>query len=112
MSDITTKITEIDLWLDAKTADDYKSQPLAQDWARISKMMEESGEAIQAFVGYTGQNPRKGKTHDLDDVLDELADTILTGVFAIQHFTKNAEETIQIIVDKLTYQHKRMMTWQ
>lgn len=109
MSDqITDKITDIDNWLDAKVTDEYKYQPLAQDWARISKMAEEIGEAIQAFIGYTGQNPRKGKINDLADVLAELADTVLTGVFAIQHFTKDADQTLQIIIDKLNYQHDRM----
>lgn len=105
-------ITDIDRWLDSKVAEEYKAQPLAQDWARISKMMEEAGEAIQAFIGYTGQNPRKGKINDLDDVLDELADTVLTGVFAIQHFTKDADQTIQVIKDKLAFQHKRMSALQ
>jgi hypothetical protein len=28
----------INAWLDEETADNYKNQPLAQDWARISKV--------------------------------------------------------------------------
>jgi hypothetical protein len=104
-----SEITEIDQWLDARVSGDYAGQPLAQDWARISKISEELGEATQAFIGYTAQNPRKGRTHDLAAVLDELCDTVLTGVFAIQHFTKDEAVTRKLIADKLTYQYERMM---
>lgn len=91
----------IDQWLDANPADSYKDQPLAQDWARISKVQEELGEAIQCFIGYTGQNPRKGVINDLDDVLEELADTAITALFAMHHFTKSSSSTRSLLRDKL-----------
>jgi NTP pyrophosphatase (non-canonical NTP hydrolase) len=78
----------VDEWLDGAVADEYKDQPLAQDWARLSKVSEELGEATQAFIGYTGQNPRKGVTNGLNEVLEELADVVMTGLLAMQHFTK------------------------
>jgi hypothetical protein len=40
-------LTAMDLWLDDAVSDSYKEQPLAQDWARIAKIAEEAGEAIQ-----------------------------------------------------------------
>lgn len=91
----------VDEWLDRAVAPAYRHQPLAQDWARVGKVIEELGESIGALIGYTGQNPRKGITHERDDLLNELADTALTAVFAIQHFTKNTATTRAIIRDKL-----------
>src|SRR5260370_25690844 len=90
----------IDTWLDDNVSQSYKNEPLAQDWARISKLSEELGDAVNAFVGTTGQNPRKGLTHDMDDVLEELADTAMTATYAIEHFTKNEQATHGIITGR------------
>lgn len=91
-------IDKIDSWLDSNVPGKYREQPLAQDWARISKIGEELGEAIQAFIGYTGQNPRKGYDGTTNyEVMNELADVILTAILAIQHFTKNTSSTRNII---------------
>ena len=86
-----------DLWLDGAVSDMYKDQPLAQDWARTAKVAEEVGEAIAALIGWSGQNPRKGVTHELKELLGELADCMVTGVLAIQHFTKDSESTLEIV---------------
>lgn len=51
---------------------------------RILKLAEETGEVAQAWIGYIGQNPRKGCTNSLLDVVDELADAALTALVAIQ----------------------------
>jgi NTP pyrophosphatase (non-canonical NTP hydrolase) len=91
----------IDRWLDAYAGLQYQDQPLAQDWARLSKVAEELGEAIQAFIGYTGQNPRKGIVNSKDDVLDELADVVFTGILCVQHFTKDSQEVRDILRRKL-----------
>jgi hypothetical protein len=99
----------IDEWLDRDVAAQYKDQPLAQDWARISKVSEELGEAIQNFIGATGQNPRKGTINDIDDVLEELADTAITAMLAIQHFTKNADQTEYMIASRLSDILKRIL---
>jgi hypothetical protein len=86
-------LEQFDIYLDAEVGDQYQDQPLAQDWARISKVGEELGEAIQKFIGITGQNPRKGYQGDMAGVLDELADTAFTAIYAIQHFTKSSSQT-------------------
>jgi NTP pyrophosphatase (non-canonical NTP hydrolase) len=91
----------IDLWLDKSVSADYHNQPLAQDWGRVGKVIEELGEVIRALIGYTGQNPRKGRTHHQVEMLDELADTALTAILGMQHFTKNTSVTRQILRDKL-----------
>ena len=92
-------IQEVDAWLDSAVADCYQGQPLAQDWARVGKVIEELGEAVTALIGWTGQNPRKGKTHVEGDMLAELADVQCTAILAIQHFTKSIEDTTSFVND-------------
>jgi NTP pyrophosphatase (non-canonical NTP hydrolase) len=49
---------------------------------RILKIVEEAGRAAAAWVGATGQNPRKGVTHTLPDVAAELGDVAFTALVA------------------------------
>jgi len=100
-SEVAKQIAWMDADLDDNASPAYKAQPLAQDWARIAKLSEEVGEAIEAWIGVTAQNPRKGEHGTIDDVLDELADVVLTGLAAIQHFTKDSDSTLQILSSKL-----------
>jgi hypothetical protein len=93
------QLAEFDCYLDECVSADYKAEPLAQDWARISKVSEELGEAVAKFILLTGQNPRKGMHGSMDDVLEELADTAFTAIYAIQHFTKNDARTRQVLRD-------------
>ena len=90
-------VRDADVWLDGDVSRPYKGQPLAQHWARVAKVAEEVGEAIEALIGVTGQNPRKGVCADEGDLLAELADTALTAILAIQHFTKDAGQTDRVL---------------
>ncbi len=101
-------LARVDAWLDSEVSSGYRQQPLAQHWARVAKVAEECGEAVQALIGATGQNPRKGTTHGMDDVLDELADVVFTGLAAIQHFTKDVIATDEILADRLERISKRV----
>lgn len=108
-------IEQVDAWLDRGVARQYKDQPLAQDWARLSKVIEELGEALEhvqgispedharlsaisvslgksvsTLIGATGQNPRKGVTHSQDDVVNEVLDVVMTGLLCAQHMLKNS----------------------
>lgn len=51
---------------------------------RIIKLNEEIGEVAQAWIGFTGQNPRKGITHKKEDVIKELLDTAVTALVAAE----------------------------
>lgn len=102
-------ITLIDRWLDQQVGQLYKEQPLAQDWARVGKVIEELGEAIKELILYTGQNPRKGIHPEAHlNMLMELADTVATGILAIQHFTKDGWTTRAIIQEKISFIERRM----
>lgn len=93
MLNIGYTVHMVDEWLDTCTSETYLSNGMAQDWARIAKMGEEFGEVVDAFIGATGQNPRKGVYAGMVKVMDECADTALTAILAIQHFTKDADVT-------------------
>jgi hypothetical protein len=87
-------IKKVDDWLDAGTAERYKDQPLAQDWARVCKLSEEVGEAVSELIQWTGQSPRKGENPAARaKMLSELADVALGAIYSIQHFTKDLSET-------------------
>lgn len=99
--ELSAILAVVDYWLDSEVAEQYRQQPLAQDWARVGKVIEELGEAVSALIGYTGQNPRKGVTSSRDEMLVELADVAATALFAIQHFTRDTAETLIVFSDKL-----------
>jgi hypothetical protein len=71
------------------------------DWARTAKVTEEAGEAISELIAITGQNPRKGVHSTQTALLKELGDVVCTGLFAIQHFTKDADATWAVITEAL-----------
>ncbi|MFF4228012.1 MazG-like family protein [Streptomyces sp. NPDC001820] len=54
---------------------------------RLLKVTEEAGEVAAAYIGMTGQNPRKGTTHTPADVADELCDVIITAAVALHAFS-------------------------
>src|SRR5215472_403388 len=98
--------------IDEGTSSVFRSQPMAQHFARISKCAEEVGEAVEAFIGCTGQNFRKGVTHKWGDVYSELCDVTLTGAYALTHFV-GAEAAKQYIQLRLEYHHKRVdLPWE
>ena len=97
----------VDAALDRDTSAQYREQPLAQHWARVAKINEEAGEATAALIAWTGQNPRKGICGTLDDLLGELADAALAGVYAIQHFTKDLTRTQEYLEAAQRKHHAR-----
>ncbi|MFK0104763.1 MazG-like family protein [Streptomyces sp. NPDC091217] len=54
---------------------------------RLMKVTEEAGEASAAYIGMTGQNPRKAISHTTADVADELCDVIIAATVALHSFT-------------------------
>ena len=102
-NDLRSLVEWVDACLDADVV-----KGLAQNWVRVAKVAEEVGEAIDALIGITGQNPRKGTYGSVDDLLSELADVALTGMYAIQHFTKDADRTMSILLGRATIHRTRL----
>ncbi|MDK0525090.1 MazG-like family protein [Streptomyces sp. ML-6] len=82
MTDHWTTIHELVAWLDQQNGRTNQEITL-----RLLKLTEEAGEVAQAWIGHTGQNPRKGITHTRDDVADELCDVIVTAAVALTSLT-------------------------
>jgi NTP pyrophosphatase (non-canonical NTP hydrolase) len=64
--------------------DDANGRDQANITFRILKVVEEAGEAAAAWIGATGNNPRKGITHTPAEVAAELADVAFTALVAIE----------------------------
>lgn len=79
-----TALVALSRWIDAGNA---HRDPEAVTWGRLAKLAEEQGEVIAAYIGATGQNPRKGVTHTMEDVQKELLDVAITALGAYEHIT-------------------------
>src|SRR6185437_4878729 len=55
--------------------------------AQLLKLSEEVGEVAEAYLGLTGLNRRKGITHTRDDLVNEVADVIITAAVTIVKLT-------------------------
>lgn len=72
---------------------------------RVMKIGEEFGEAIEALIGMRGWNPRKGVTHTLEDLEDELADVLITAWMALAAVSLEPDTVID---GRLSYVVERM----
>lgn len=86
-------------WIDEGNADRDRE---AVTWGRLAKIAEEHGEAIAAFIGATGQNPRKGVTHSMQDVRDELLDVAVTALAAYEHLDAHRGRALIELEKKIT----------
>lgn len=68
---------------------DWNDAHAVPEHIRILKLSEEVGEVAEAYLGMTGTNPRKGQTHDIEDVRSELADVALAALVAIASLNGN-----------------------
>jgi NTP pyrophosphatase (non-canonical NTP hydrolase) len=64
------------MWDDIQRLHEYHGDVPAE--IRVLKLAEEVGEAAEALIGMRGFNKRKGVCRTRDDLLDELADVIIT----------------------------------
>jgi NTP pyrophosphatase (non-canonical NTP hydrolase) len=88
-------------WIDEHPGNAARD-PEARSWGRLAKVQEEAGEVVAAFIGYTGQNPRKGVTHTLDDVVKELLDVAITALGAVEHVTGHTgPSSLQLLDDAI-----------
>lgn len=83
----TDLLAALSTWIDEGNS---HRDPEAVTWGRLAKVSEECGEVISAFIGATGQNPRKGITHEMGEVRKELLDVALTALCAVEHLDGGA----------------------
>lgn len=95
---VGTGLAALSAWIDGHPANAARD-PEARLWGRIAKVQEEAGEVVSALIGVTGQNPRKGVTHSMDDVANELLDVAVTALVAYEHVTGNRAESEQALAD-------------
>lgn len=92
-------LRELSLWIDQGNA---HRDGEAVMWGRVSKVGEEFGEVIEAVIGVTGQNPRKGTTHEWRDVEQELLDVAVTALGAIEHLRGHqGASALDLLDDKI-----------
>lgn len=68
---------------------------------RLLKIGEEAGEAASAYIGWRGQNPRKGTTHTQADVEAELCDVIVTAAVALATISDDPEAVFAAKLGKI-----------
>jgi hypothetical protein len=93
-----TRLAKLSEWIDASNE---HRDPESVTWGRLAKITEEAGEVISCFIGSTGQNPRKGKTHSTSDVIEELLDVAVTALGAVEHLTENKGCSMALLDDKV-----------
>ena len=97
LDELLEAVRIVDAHIDSATGADYRAQPLALHWARVTKVCEEAGEVWRALSKWTGENPRKGVCGTEEDLLGELGDTASAAICAIQHLTKDTDATWAVV---------------
>jgi NTP pyrophosphatase (non-canonical NTP hydrolase) len=92
------RIARLSEWIDG-SPENADRDPEAATWGRLSKIVEEAGEVISAYIGVTGQNPRKGRYADMGDVRKELLDVALTALAAYEHTTGADGSSIEVFAE-------------
>ena len=73
------------MWDDIKRLHEFHGEVPVE--IRLLKLTEEVGEVAEALIGMRGLNSRKGQCRTRDDLLDELADVIITAAVAMNAIT-------------------------
>lgn len=99
-------LRELSEWID-NSPENAVRDPEARTWGRLSKVAEEAGEVITAYIGVTNQNPRKGVYATEDDVKKELLDTAVTALCAYEHMTGNRGNALLDLFTHVKFLSKR-----
>jgi len=92
------RLTAISKWIDDHNAD---KTPLEQLLTRFLKIHEERGEAAAEIIGMSGQNPRKGVTANVEDVMEESLDWAITALGVVEHITGNRGDAFHLLFKKI-----------
>lgn len=104
--------TDLDLWQHITAALDWVDLANGRNdhevAMRLLKLVEEAGEVAAAYIGMTGQNPRKGVTHTRDEVAGELCDVVVTALVALATITGTADTARAALDQHLTTRGPRL----
>ena len=101
MDRLGSQLATISVWVDEHPPNRERDAE-ARLWGRVGKVGEEFGEVIAAMVAMTGQNPRKGQSGCVADVLDELLDVAATALAAVEHIDGNRGGSVEMLADHVT----------
>ncbi len=108
MTEAAQQIAELSNWIDRWGLPDATYQERL--WGRTAKIAEEYGEVVAAIIGHLGQNPRKGTTHSVEDVVAELLDVAVTALGAVESVQGNDGRALGQLAEKIDAVHGRMRT--
>lgn len=97
-------LVELSRWVDRGNLD---RDPEAVLMLRAIKLSEEVGEVTEALIGWMGANPRKGRTHGVDDVLGELLDVAVTALGVFEHIDGHRGRALDELMAKITTVDRR-----
>ncbi len=106
MDYLATLFAQVSTWIDEAPPNASRDREAAT-WGRIAKVSEEAGEVIAAFIGVTGQNPRKGVNACTDDVIKELLDVAVTALCAVEHLTDNKGQSMKLLREHAVFLNQR-----
>lgn len=84
---LAAKVAQLSRYIDASYPPGLDPELVMR--RRTDKIGVEWGEAQQAIEGWTGENPRKGVTGTVDQVIAELLDVATCALGAVEHLTGN-----------------------
>lgn len=87
MSAIQRDVTLISTWVDTSYPEHIHHGTELHMRRRVDKIAEEHGEVVEAMAGMWAENPRKGKTNDIDKVEYELLDVACAALGALFSIT-------------------------
>lgn len=95
------RMAAVSQWVD----DSYPSDidPELAMRRRTGKVGNEYGEMLDAIEAWTGENPRKGVTGTVNEVLKELLDVAVAALGAVEHLTGNRGESLAMLDAKIDY---------
>lgn len=102
--DASMQLVGLSEWINAGNAHRHSESIL---WSRVLKVTEEAGEVYAALSGAIGENPRKGVTHTMTDVVDELLDVAIAALAAVEHIREHDGKSLDLLVQKIEATHAR-----
>lgn len=102
------ELTAISVWIDESPANVARSQ-MESFLLRALKIGEENGELVAEIIGMTGQNPRKGVTSDVLQVIEEGLDVAVTALAFVEHATGNQGRALGLLREKIGRINARML---